>query len=151
MGAAPAAKIAEYKVCWSDPDPAVQTNDRRTTTDLLAAIDQTVTDGLDAIDYSIGGGAAQTTFSPTVDPDGAAVTDPFTQGTGRVDSSNLNLASISVGTLTAPESVTRTVTATQADTFIASIDGLAGIDAVVEPSTLIFGAAGETASYTITL
>ena len=130
--------------------------------------------------------AMMTTAGDTVDADGAAVTDPFTQGAGQVDPtrffepgllylngtadwlaylqalgydagvepvdpSNLNLASISVGTLTAPETVTRTVTATQAGTFTASIDGLAGIDAVVEPSTLTFGAAGETASYTITL
>ncbi|GGK91214.1 hypothetical protein GCM10007382_09150 [Salinibacterium xinjiangense] len=130
--------------------------------------------------------AMMTTAGDTVNADGAAVTDPFTQGAGQVDPtrffepgllylngtadwlaylqalgydagvepvdpSNLNLASISVGTLTAPEAVTRTVTATQAGTFTASIDGLAGIDAVVEPSTLTFGAAGETASYTITL
>ncbi|MBC7590227.1 MAG: S8 family serine peptidase, partial [Salinibacterium sp.] len=64
-GVAPAAKIAVYKVCWSGPDPAVRTDDGCTTTDLLAAIDQAVTDGVDVINYSIGGGAAQTTFSPT--------------------------------------------------------------------------------------
>ena len=64
-GVAPAAKIAVYKVCWSGPDPAVTTDDGCTTTDLLAAIDQAVIDGVDVINYSIGGGAAQTTFSPT--------------------------------------------------------------------------------------
>jgi hypothetical protein len=64
-GVAPAAKIAVYKVCWSGPDPSVRTDDGCATSDLLAAIDQAVTDGVDVINYSIGGGAAQTTVSPT--------------------------------------------------------------------------------------
>ncbi|MES2094323.1 MAG: S8 family serine peptidase [Actinomycetota bacterium] len=64
-GVAPAAKIAVYKVCWSGPDPAVQTDDGCATSDLLAGIDQAVKDGVDVINYSIGGGAAQTTVSPT--------------------------------------------------------------------------------------
>ncbi|MGL4340708.1 MAG: S8 family serine peptidase [Rhodoglobus sp.] len=64
-GVAPAAKIAVYKVCWSGPDPAVSTDDGCSTTDILAAIEQAVADGVDVINYSIGGSAAQTTFSPT--------------------------------------------------------------------------------------
>ncbi|MCU1526016.1 MAG: serine protease [Microbacteriaceae bacterium] len=64
-GVAPAAKIAVYKVCWSGPDPTVTTDDGCATSDLLAAIDQAVADGVDVINYSIGGGAAQTTVSPT--------------------------------------------------------------------------------------
>ena len=64
-GVAPAAKIAVYKVCWSGPDPSVRTDDGCATSDLLAAIDQAVKDGVDVINYSIGGGAAQTTVSPT--------------------------------------------------------------------------------------
>jgi len=66
-GVAPAAKIAVYKVCWSGPDPTVQTDDGCTTTDILTAINQAVADGVDVINYSIGGGAAQTTYSPTDD------------------------------------------------------------------------------------
>ena len=66
-GVAPATKIAVYKVCWSGPDPAVRTDDGCTTTDLLAGIDQAVADGVDVINYSIGGGAAETTYSPTDD------------------------------------------------------------------------------------
>jgi len=64
-GVAPAAKIAAYKVCWSGPDPSVTTDDGCTDTDILKAIDQAVADGVDVINYSIGGGPAQTTFSPT--------------------------------------------------------------------------------------
>lgn len=64
-GVAPAAKIAVYKVCWSGPDPTVSTDDGCATSDLLAAIDQAVADGVDVINYSIGGGAAQTTVSAT--------------------------------------------------------------------------------------
>jgi subtilisin family serine protease len=64
-GVAPAAKVAAYKVCWSGPDPVDTTDDGCATTDLLAAIDQAVADGVDVINYSIGGGAAQSTVSPT--------------------------------------------------------------------------------------
>jgi subtilisin family serine protease len=64
-GVAPAAKVAAYKVCWSGPDPVETTDDGCATTDLLAAIDQAVADGVDVINYSIGGGAADTTVSPT--------------------------------------------------------------------------------------
>lgn len=67
-----------------------------------------------------------------------------------VDPSDLNLASIAVGEMTAPQTVTRTVTATQAGTFTASVQGMAGMEVAVEPSTLTFGAAGETATFTVT-
>jgi subtilisin family serine protease len=70
-------------------------------------------------------------------------------GVQPIDGSDLNLASIAIGSLSTPQTVTRTVTSTQAGTFTASVD-VAGIDAVVEPSTLTFGAAGETQSYTVT-
>ncbi len=63
---------------------------------------------------------------------------------------DLNLASYALGTLTAPVTVHRSVTSTQAGTWEASVD-VPGIDAVVEPSTLTFGGAGETQSFTVTL
>lgn len=128
--------------------------------------------------------ALMTTAYDTVGADGAAVTDPFAQGAGHadptrffepgllylnglddwyayiqgigydvgvdpVDASDLNLASIAIGELTGAETITRTVTATQAGTFEASVD-IPGVEAVVEPSTLSFGAAGETAEFTVT-
>lgn len=128
--------------------------------------------------------AMMTTAYNTVDAGGNAVTDPFAQGAGHADPtkyfepgllylngtsdwlsyiqgigydigvdaivpSNLNIASIAIGSLTAAETITRTVTATQAGTFEASVS-VPGINAVVSPSTLSFGAAGETASYSVT-
>lgn len=73
----------------------------------------------------------------------------YDAGVDPVDPSNLNLASIAIGSLTAPETITRTVTATQPGTFTASIS-VPGIDAVVSPSTLEFASAGDTASFTVT-
>jgi subtilisin family serine protease len=47
-GIAPRARIAAYKVCWADAGCA--------GSDLVAAIDTAVSDGVDVINYSIGGG-----------------------------------------------------------------------------------------------
>ena len=77
---------------------------------------------------------------------GYDVLDPSVEA---IDPSNLNLASIAIGSLTGSETVTRTVTSTQAGTFTAAID-VPGINAVVTPSTLTFGAAGEKQSYEVT-
>ena len=66
-----------------------------------------------------------------------------------IDPSDLNLASIGIGTFPAPQTVTREVTSTQAGTFTASAE-VPGLDVTVEPSTLEFGAAGETKSFTVT-
>ncbi|TPW74671.1 S8 family serine peptidase [Schumannella soli] len=64
-GVAPAAKIAMYKACWSGPDPESQDDDGCASSDLIAAIEQATRDGVDVINYSIGGGSATTTVSPT--------------------------------------------------------------------------------------
>ncbi|MFG6502075.1 S8 family serine peptidase [Microbacterium sp. P05] len=61
-GVVPGAKLAMYKACWSG---ATHDDDGCQTGDLLAAIDAAVADGVDVINYSIGGGAAQTTVSLT--------------------------------------------------------------------------------------
>ena len=129
--------------------------------------------------------ALMTSAYDTVDANGVTVTDPFVQGAGHVDPtkmfepgllylndtddwysyiqgigydvgadpvdpSNLNLASIAIGSLTAPETITRTVTSTEAGTFRAQPVTVPGINAIVSPATLSFGAAGESASYTVT-
>lgn len=52
-GLAPAARIAAYKICWSIGCPTV---------DIVAAFDKAVADGVDVINYSIGGGGL--VFSP---------------------------------------------------------------------------------------
>jgi hypothetical protein len=64
-GVAPASKISSYKVCWSGPDPASQDDDGCAGADLVAAIEQATKDGVDVINYSIGGGSAATTVSAT--------------------------------------------------------------------------------------
>lgn len=51
-GMAPGAKIATYKVCWEDTDPDTG---GCYFSDILAAIDQAVLDGVDVINYSISG------------------------------------------------------------------------------------------------
>ncbi|MCP2638516.1 S8 family serine peptidase [Microbacterium sp. HD4P20] len=128
--------------------------------------------------------ALMTTAYDTVNADGSANTDPFAQGAGHVDptkyfepgllylngpaewaaylqglgledfglepidGSDLNLASIAIGTFPGPQTVTRSVTSTQAGTFTASVE-VPGMDVTVEPSTLTFGAAGETQQFTV--
>ncbi|MFF0011356.1 S8 family peptidase [Streptomyces sp. NPDC005374] len=54
-GLAPAARIAAYKVCWHDGCWAV---------DIAAAYDKAVADGVDVINYSIGGGSDSRTDIP---------------------------------------------------------------------------------------
>lgn len=63
-GVAPAAKISSYKVCWEGPDRDVTTDDGCATSDLLAGINAAVEDGVDVINFSIGGGAATTVWDP---------------------------------------------------------------------------------------
>ncbi|WP_217428147.1 S8 family peptidase [Microlunatus speluncae] len=60
-GVAPAAKIAAYKVLWRNSTSA-QANGY--TSDIVAAIDAAVEDGVDVINYSVGGGSD----SPHTDP-----------------------------------------------------------------------------------
>jgi subtilisin family serine protease len=62
-GVAPAAKVASYKACYVGPDDLVTSDDICAGSDLLAAIDQAVADGVDVINYSIGGGAATTVLA----------------------------------------------------------------------------------------
>jgi hypothetical protein len=51
-GIAPRARIAMYKALWSTQDAATASG---STSDLVAAIDQAVADGVDVINYSISG------------------------------------------------------------------------------------------------
>jgi len=58
-GMAPGARVAAYKVCWEAADPDLSGCNNL---DSVAAIEQAVIDGVDVINYSVGGGA-----SPTLD------------------------------------------------------------------------------------
>ncbi|NEM92240.1 S8 family serine peptidase [Galbitalea soli] len=63
-GVAPAAKIAMYKVCW-DGTAADESLDGCATADIVAGINQAVADGVDVLNYSIGGAPATSVYSPT--------------------------------------------------------------------------------------
>jgi len=58
-GVAPRARIAAYKVCWDGPivaaDGVMDDDDGCFSSDSMAAIDQAVADGVDVINFSIGG------------------------------------------------------------------------------------------------
>ncbi|TMM00521.1 MAG: S8 family peptidase [Actinobacteria bacterium] len=59
-GIAPRARIAAYKVCWVGGD----VSNGCTLSDSVAAIDQAVSDGVDVINYSIGGAAKTNVADP---------------------------------------------------------------------------------------
>jgi subtilisin family serine protease len=61
-GMAPRARIAAYKALWSTEDSSTAGG---STTDLVAAIDTAVADGVDVINYSVSG--SQTNFADAVE------------------------------------------------------------------------------------
>lgn len=64
--------------------------------------------------------------------------------------SDLNLASIAVGSLPGRQTVTRTVTSTEAGTFTADPVQIPGVQTAVEPSSLTFTAAGQSKTFQVT-
>ena len=76
-GVAPAAKIASYKACFVGHDPEVTTDDVCVGSDLLAALDRAVADGVDVIAYAVGGGAASAWAPDDLAFYGAAVAGVF--------------------------------------------------------------------------
>jgi subtilisin family serine protease len=57
-GVAPAAKLAVYKICWEDDDPATG---GCYTSAAVAAINAAILDGVDVLNYSISGSTTTTT------------------------------------------------------------------------------------------
>ncbi|WP_081790573.1 S8 family serine peptidase [Nocardioides sp. URHA0032] len=115
-GVTPAAKIAVYKACWSGRNPAGEDDDGCSTLDLLSAIDAAVADGVDVINYSIGGGPAQTTDSLTDQAFMAAATAGIfvaaAGGNSGPDASTLDNAApwettVAASTFPAPEATVR--------------------------------------------
>ncbi|MEF2975597.1 S8 family peptidase [Subtercola sp. YIM 133946] len=115
----------------------------------------------DPLDDPFGEGAGNVDPRKYLNPglvylNGPADWDSYIEGIGYdfgaepIDASDLNLASVAIGSLTGSQTVTRTVTATEAGTFTVASADVPGIDTVVSPSTLTFGAAGESATYSIT-
>ncbi|WP_431961598.1 S8 family serine peptidase [Actinacidiphila sp. bgisy160] len=62
---------------------------------------------------------------------------------------DLNLASIGVGTLAGRQTVTRTVTSTGPGTYTADPVRIPGVDTVVEPKSLTFTKAGQSATFKV--
>ena len=77
--------------------------------------------------------------------------DDLEAGGLSLDPSDLNTPSIGIGLLDGTQTVTRTVTNVddESATYTASVSGLEGVGATVEPSTLTV-APGETASFAVT-
>ncbi|TRV76902.1 S8 family serine peptidase [Streptomyces sp. 130] len=71
-------------------------------------------------------------------------------GTEAVDPSDLNYPSIAIGDLFDKQTVTRTVTATEAGTYRARVD-LPGVKATVRPPVLHFSHPGQKRTFTVTL
>ncbi|WP_175525159.1 S8 family serine peptidase [Microbacterium sp. cf046] len=63
-GVAPDARIAAYKACFAGEDPLVSTDDICVGSDLIAALERAVADGVDVVDYAIGGGAGASVWAP---------------------------------------------------------------------------------------
>jgi hypothetical protein len=66
-GIAPRARIAAYKVCWNSSYVSPEGNEERGcfASDSMAAIDQAVVDGVDVINFSIGGSRTDLTYPST--------------------------------------------------------------------------------------
>ncbi|HET6699677.1 MAG TPA: S8 family serine peptidase [Nocardioidaceae bacterium] len=73
-GAAPAARIAVYKACWTAPNPA---DDGCSTADVVAAVDAAVADGVDVISYGAVGPSRQ---HPRVDAVGLSFLNATASG-----------------------------------------------------------------------
>lgn len=72
-GVAPGAKIAVYKALWETPDGRAS----GATSDLVAAIEQAVTDGVDVLNYSISGPRETTIEAAELAFEGAAEAGVF--------------------------------------------------------------------------
>jgi hypothetical protein len=89
---------------------------------------------------------------------GVADWEAYVNGTGdytfagvtAIDPSDLNQASIAVGSLIGTETVTRTLTAKAAGDWVASTTSMPGITTTVTPSELSFDGEGDTKSFTVT-
>ena len=66
-----------------------------------------------------------------------------------IDASDLNIASIGVGSLAGIQTVTRSVTALEPGTYTPTVEGVPGVDVEVSPASLAFTEAGQTLDYTV--
>ncbi|MFB2555710.1 S8 family serine peptidase [Herbiconiux liangxiaofengii] len=145
-GVAPAAKVAEYKVCWNGNGADV--DDGCYTESILAAIDQAVADGVDVINFSIGGGSATSTFALEDQAFfGAAAAGVFVSasaGNSGPDASTLDHASPWYTTVAASSIPTYTATAQLGDGQAFTGSSITVHDPVTAPIALSADLAGAT-------
>jgi subtilisin family serine protease len=133
-GMAPRARVAAYKVCWDDGDGGCNAY----TADSVAAIDQSVADGVDVLNYSISGtstnylNAVEVAYLFAADAGVFVATSAGNSGPGASTVAHISpwLASVAAGTHN--RSGTATATLGSGATFTgASLTGAAG------PATLV--------------
>lgn len=78
-GMAPAARVAVYKVCWEAADADLSGCNNL---DSVAAVEQAVIDGVDVINYSVGGGPSPTLDAVELAFEGAAEAGIFVATSG---------------------------------------------------------------------
>jgi subtilisin family serine protease len=108
-GIAPRARVAAYKVCWNDAGCFLS--------DIVASIDDAVSDGVDVINYSIGGGPS------LLGPDGVAYL--FAANAGVHVATSAGNSGPGAGTVGGPGSVpwiTAVGASTQDRTFQGSVE-----------------------------
>jgi len=86
-GMAPAAKIAAYKVCWEDTDPATG---GCYTSAIVDAIDAAVSDGVDVLNFSISGSNTTILDAVSVAFYGAAAAGVFVSASAGNDGPDAN-------------------------------------------------------------
>ncbi|KZX22093.1 S8 family serine peptidase [Rathayibacter tanaceti] len=118
-GVAPAAKVAAYKVCWNGTEAGTDDDDFCSGSGILAAIDAAVKDGVDVINFSIGGGSATSTLTPIdeafLNAASAGVFVAASAGNSGAGASTLDHASPWYTTVAASSVPTYTATATLGD------------------------------------
>lgn len=133
-GAAPRARVAAYKACWSAPDPAA---DGCATADLVAAIDQATADRVDVLNLAVGGpNGVDTVELALLGATEAGVVVVAAAGNDGVDSFAAHPSPwvITVGATTGPA---RTGTVTAGDL---ALRGRMAADATIGEAPLVYAA-----------
>lgn len=126
-GAAPDARVAVYKACWTAPDPD---EDGCATADLVAAVDRAVADGVDVLALAATGGPGADTVDRALL--GAAEADVFVATpAGNADSSetagHTSSWTTTVGGATGPQPLGRLVLA-GGESFEGLMTGSRGVE-----------------------
>ena len=134
-GLAPRARVAIYKACWVELNQVVPTC---ATSDVARAVDDAVADGVDIINYSLGGDQKDIT-----QPDGLALLNAFEAGVLTVVAAGND--GPSYGTITSPSSAPWVMTvAASSQTGTAFSDAIS----ITAPTSLVGDVEMREASFT---